>query len=210
MAFQTFCTTPKMPLKTVCVTLKSSWNTLIAMSSMGEMTDHAEESTLAISGAACPMICCIHPILLPTNSSTVPTFWPMPSKMVWNTGARADMTCPMPSTSPPMTGAAALMIEPICVTTVSSTGSTAGITDCTVSIMLAMTGMTAVPTCWMAPMTAPPKLIMDGIRVWKPPAMLAMTGSTVSKALTSVGMAAAAKSMAPPMPLMTASPKETR
>ena len=164
----------------------------------------------AAVSAAAALRCCIHPILLPTNSSTVPTFWPMPSKMVWNTGARVEMTCPMPSTSPPMTGAAALMMEPICVTTVSNTGSTAGITACTVSMMLAITGMTAVPTCWMAPMTAPPKLMTDGIIDWKPPAMLAMTGSTVSKALTRVGMAAAAKSMAPPMPLMTASPKETR
>ena len=164
----TLLMTLAMPLKTVCTTLKRTLNTLIAMSIIGEITDHAEVRMSATTGITVPMISWIQPILLPMKDSTEPTFWPMPSKMTWNTGASVEMTVPMPCTSPAMTGAAALITWPMVPTTVWITGSTVGITVCTVCIMLVMAGMTATLTCCRVALTDAPKLASCGCMAANP------------------------------------------
>ena len=138
------------------------------MSIIGEITDHAEVRMSATTGITVPMISWIQPILLPMKDSTEPTFWPMPSKMTWNTGASVEMTVPMPCTSPAMTGAAALITWPMVPTTVWITGSTVGITVCTVCIMLVMAGMTATLTCCRVAFTEAPKLASCGCMAANP------------------------------------------
>ena len=184
--FHTLLITLAIPLKTVCTTLKMVLKTLMAMSMTGEMTDHAVVRMSATTGITVPMISWIQPILLPMKDSTEPTFWPMPSKMTWNTGARVEMTVPMPCTSPAMTGAAALITWPMVPTTVWITGSTEGMSVCTVCMMLVMAGMTATLTCCRVVLTEAPKL--------------ASCGCIAAKPLLKSPMASKRSSTMPPMP----------